>query len=51
MNEQTISFELLIHPDEESMRRRDNFLSSMENDVSIIRMNSDGIIAEINLTL
>ena len=50
MNEQTISFELLVHPDEESMQRRNDFLSRMENNITIIRMDSEGIIAESNLT-
>ena len=51
MNEQTISFELLIRPNEESIQRRDDFLSNMENDITIIHMDFDGIIAESNLML
>ena len=47
MEEQTIPFEILIHPDEEQLKKRDAFMSSMENNVIIVKMDSDGIVAEI----
>lgn len=46
--EYTISYDALIHPDLEVLTRRDNFLNS-NNDVNIIQMNSDGIVAEVSL--
>lgn len=46
--EYTISYGALIHPDLEALARRDNFLSS-NNDVNIIQMDSDGIVAEVSL--
>ena len=49
MNEEyTISYDTLIHPDLEALARRDNFLNS-NNDVNIIQMDSEGIVAEVNL--
>ena len=48
--EYTISYDELIHPDEEALARRDNFLNS-NNDINIIQMNNDGIIAEINIKM
>ena len=46
--EYTISYDILIHPDLEALARRDNFLNS-NNDVNIIQMDSDGIVAEVKL--
>ena len=47
MEEQTIPFEVLVHPDEESLKKRDAFMSSMEKNVTIVKMDSDGIVAEM----
>ena len=46
--EYAISYDTLIHPDWEALARRDNFLNN-NNDVNIIQMDSDGIIAEVSL--
>ena len=46
--EYTISYDALIHPDLEALARRDNFLSS-NNNVNIIQIDSDSIVAEVNL--
>ena len=45
MEEQTIPFEVLVHPNEEQLKKRDAFISSMEKNVTIVKMDSDGIIA------
>ena len=44
----TISYDALIHPDLEAIARRDNFLNN-NNDVNIIQMDNEGIVAEVNL--
>lgn len=46
--EYTISYNTLIHPDLEALACRDNFLNS-NNDVNIIQMDSEGIVAEVSL--
>ena len=46
--EYIISYDALIHPDLEALTRRDNFLNS-NNDVNIIQMDSEGIVAEVSL--
>ena len=46
--EYTISYDELIHPDKEALARRDNFLDS-NNNINIVQMNNNGIIAEINI--
>lgn len=46
--EYTISYDELIHPDKEALARRDNFLDS-NNNVNIIQVNSNGIIADIKM--
>lgn len=46
--EYIISYDALIHPDLEALARRDNFLNN-NNDVNIIQMDSDGIVAEVSL--
>ena len=46
--EYTISYDALIHPDMEAIARRDNFLNN-NNDVNIIQMDSEGIVAEVSL--
>ena len=49
MNEEyTISYDALIHPDLEALARRDNFLNN-NNDVNIIQMDGDGVVADVNL--
>lgn len=46
--EYTISYDVLIHPDLEALARRDSFLNN-NNDINIIQMDSDGIVAEVSL--
>ena len=43
-----VEWDTLIHPDLEALARRDNFLNN-NNDVNIIKMDSDGIVANVNL--
>ena len=43
-----VEWDTLIHPDLEALARRDNFLNN-NNDVNIIKMDSDGIVADVNL--
>lgn len=47
MEELKISFDKLIHPDKEALQKRDEFISAMEKNIKIEKMNSDGIIADI----
>mgnify|MGYP006896773451 CR=1 FL=1 len=47
MEELKIPFDMLIHPDMEALQKRDEFMSAMEKDVKIEKMDSDGIIAEM----
>ena len=43
-----VEWDTHIHPDLEALARRDNFLNN-NNDVNIIKMDSDGIVADVNL--
>lgn len=43
-----VEWDTLIHPDLEALARRDNFLNN-NNDVNIIKMDSDGIVVDVNL--
>ena len=45
-----VEWDTLIHPDMEAIARRDDFLNS-NNDVNIIKMDSNGIVADVNLKL
>ena len=47
MEELRIPFDMLIHPDMEALQKRDEFMSAMEKNVKIEKMDSDGIIADI----
>ena len=47
MEELKIPFDRLIHPDIEALQKRDEFMSAMEKDVKIEKMDSDGIVAEM----
>ncbi len=43
-----VEWDTLIHPDMEAIAHRDNFLNN-NNDVNIIKIDSDGIVADVNL--
>ena len=47
MEELKIPFDKLVYPDMEALQKRDEFMSAMEKNVKIEKMDSDGIIAEI----
>ncbi len=47
MEEQTIPFEILVHPNEEQLKKRNAFMSSMEENITIVKVDSDGIVAEM----
>lgn len=47
MEELKIPFDRLIYPDMEALQKRDEFMSAMEKDAKIEKMDSCGIIAEV----